>query len=161
MSYGSWGGCVANVLSALKFAVLISFSPAECRDDFKRNSGNDSFFYFLSHITSFVLLIVSWWETQKLLLQWQSGNCLNKCFWRGTRKQSQLFFYREAESLPRKVTTEKTDSKEIFLRMFFKRNKTDPFLKTKINSWIQGISELSDGSRSCFLNTVGSSVITW
>lgn len=84
------------------------------RDDFMRDSGNDSFFYFLSHITSFVLLIVSWWETQKLLLRWQSGNCLNKCFWRGTRKQSQLFFHREAESLPRKVTTEKTDSKEIF-----------------------------------------------
>lgn len=47
------------------------------------------------------------------------------------------------------------------MMFFFKRNKTDPFLKTKIRSWIEGRSELSDGSRCCFLNTLGSSVISW
>lgn len=96
-------GCVLWVLGWWWEGGCCSFNIQICCSDFHqssrkyrasltRNTGSVAFFYFLSHITSFVLLIVSWWETQKLLLQWQLRDLLNKSPWRRRRKQSQLFF---------------------------------------------------------------------
>lgn len=58
-SLGVGGGRVANILSTVRFEVLIFFSPAKRGSDFARDLANESFFYCLSHITSLVLLIVS------------------------------------------------------------------------------------------------------
>lgn len=57
MSWGGGGG--GSVADVLLFAILISFSPEKWRADLMRDAGNVSFYYFLSHITSLVLLIVS------------------------------------------------------------------------------------------------------
>ena len=137
-------GCVLWVLGWWWEGCCCSFGIQICYSDFHqpsseygasltRDTGSVAFFYFLSHITSFVLLIVSWWETQKVPLQWQLRDGLNKSPWRRRRKQS----LQSGKKSPRQGDSRKDGPKGNLLMIsffFFKmKQNRSPFRKQKLD----------------------------